>query len=674
LSKKTASKPKVKPTSLTRRTKRKQGQSIVRTAPVRLTRAITEDGLMVNEKLLILRVGYLLALVTNLTIKALNTHWTETDFLLYLKQDQPSFAYKAWAQTFGWLSLDQRKEDRGIYLPSRVGWLALESAGRTLRSCGFRYDIYQALFKDDLTLLPPKAQGVPLRNAERAITNYQKAHNNQKPTNFFELEPHAPQVTSQLLFSASDGQIFEMDEQTFKVRLPIIEQPQSPSDWVWHYIHYKLPTHLTGVPCRPTFRINQDRHLIADLPLERKLEILETASEPIDDLTKQAQLIQKCLAFDWGSKTPLVGTCLWLDPLTGLPVSDGRPIWFKADGLIAKTHQLQKLTERLSRKLDKQSKYLGIPVETPPELVADLIQLRKPNDRLNNKRTLLWLERERVSARYHQLNDQLAHLVSRWAVEQAYARHCQVIYLEELLTLEPDLNKWQNRRFNLAVKGKIKEYITYKAQELGIKVEFIKARGTSSTCPRCGKPNKHYTDSTISKAGYAWMFCADCKLSLQRDHSGAEHIGGRGLKSKQKSNQKSNILRPTENVTRILVPAALKPDPTTLPKRGPKAKIRREQIERPIIQKQILQAGLSVDSLTTPASALSFKTDQSHRPLELRSGMAIAMQPKDIFNQGNPRPPRPLNGLRSAYLGLLKCSPLPGEYLIQNLNSEVIIG
>ena len=657
--KKTVAKPKVKQTSITRRAKRKQGQSLIRTAPVRLTSAITEDGLIVNEKLLLLRVGYLLNLTSDLTTKALASHWTEMDFLRYLTKDQPSFAYKAWGETFGWLKVDQRKDGAGTYLPSRVGWLALEAAGRTLRSCGFRDDLYQALFKNDLTLLPPKAQGVPLRNAQRAIVNYQKTHQNQKPTNFFELEPNAPKVSPQLLFSASDGQIFEMDAQTFQVRLPLVEQPQSPSDWVWHYIAYKLPTHLTGTPCRPTFRINQDQHLIADLPMEGVL----TVSEPVDELTKQAQLIQKCMAFDWGTKTPLVGTCLWLDPLTGLPVSDGRPIWFKAAGLIAKTHRLQRLTERLSRKLDKQSKYLGIRVETPPELVPGLIQLR-PKDKINDKRTTLWRERERVSARYNQLNNQLAHLVSRWAVEQAYARHCQVIYLEDLDSLEPEMNKWQNRRFNLAVKGKIKEYITYKAQELGIKVEFTKARGTSATCPRCGKPNKHYTDATLTKAGYAWMFCADCNLSLQRDHGGSEHIGGRGLKTKQK---KSNTPPPTENVTRILVPAPIKPDPTTLPKRGPRAKLRRELIERPVIQNQLLETGLSVDSLTTPASELSFKTDRSHRPLELRSGIGSPIQPENSFNPGNLRPPRSLNGLRSAYLGLIKCSPIPGEYLTQNL-------
>ena len=654
---KSAAKPKVKQTSITRRAKRKQGQSIIRTAPVRLTRGITEDGLIVNEKLLVSRVGYLLNLVTKLTVEVLDNHWTETDLLLYLKPEQPSFAYKAWAETFGWLGLDQRKEGNGTYLPSRVGWLALESAGRTLRSCGFRYDIYQALFKDDLNLLPPKASGVPLRNAERAFANYQKTHDNQKPTNFFDLEPSPPKVTPQLLFSASDNQIFEMDDQTFKVRLPIVEQPKSPSDWVWHYIAYKLPKHLTGSPCRPTLRINQKHRLIADLPMERKLEILI----PEDEIFKQAQLIQKCIGFDWGSNTPLVGTCLWLDPISGLPVSDGRPIWFRADGLIAKTHRLQRLTERLSRKLDKQSQYLGIPVETPPELVPGLIQLRRPHDRLNNKRTLLWLERERVSARYNRLNDQLAHLVSRWAVEQAYARHCSVIYLEDLDSLEPKMNKWQNRRFNLAVKGKIKEYITYKAQELGIKVELVKARGTSATCPRCGRPNKHYTDPTLTKSGYAWMFCADCNLSLQRDHSGSEHIGGRGLKNKQKSNPKSKT-QPTENVTRIIVPPPLKPDPITLPKRGPKAKLRRDSL-----QNQILKTGLSVHSLTTPASELSFKTNRSHRPLELRSGIGSPIHPKNPFNQGNLRPPRPLNGLRSAYLGLIKCSPIPGEYLIQNL-------
>lgn len=652
-------KEKVKQTTITKRVKRRAGQSIVRTAPVRLTRAVTETGLVVNEKLLVLRVGYFLNLTADLTAEALNSHWTQTDLLFYLKPEQSNFAYKAWGETFGWSSLDQRKIGDGSYAPSRVGWLALESAGRTLRSCGFRSDIFQAIFKDDLSLLPSKAQGVPLRNSYRAIANYEAKHHGQKPTSFFDLEPTAPKVTPQLLLAASDQQIFEMDNETFKIKLPVVAQPKSPADWVWHYLPYKLPEHLTGTPCRPTLRIDQKQHLIADLPMERKPEVVEPMTASEKEADKQAQLMQKCLAFDWGANTPLVGTCLWLDPLTGLPVSDGRPFWFKADGLIGKTHRLQRLTERLTRKLDKQSEYLGIPVETPPALVAGLIQLR-PKDKVNHKRTMLWLERERVSARYNHLLDQLAHLVSRWAVEQALARGCKIIYLEDLNTLEPKMNKWQNRRFNLAVKGKIKEYMIYKGQELGIKVETVKASGTSSLCPRCQKPNKHYQDATLTEAGYAWMFCPECVLSLQRDHSGSEHIGGRGLKTKQKA--KANKHPPTENVTRILVPAPLRPDPTTLPKRGPRAKIRREQI-----QKQI-QTGLSVDSLTAPASGLSLTTDPSHRPLETRSGLESPNQPKNTFNQGNLRPPRPLNGLRSAYLGFIKCSPIPGESLTQNLN------
>ena len=175
----------------------------------------------------------------------------------------------------------------------------------------------------------------------------------------------------------------------------------------------------------------------------------------------------------------------------------------------------------------------------------------------------------------------------------------------------------------------------------------------------------YLTKDQPSFAYKAWMFCSDCHLSLQRDHSGSEHIGGRGLKTKQKKSKTNQT--PTENVTRILVPAPIKPDPTTLPKRGPKAKLRRELIERSSIQNQLLETGLSVDSLTTPASELSFKTDRSHRPLELRSGIGSPIQPENTFNPGNLRPPRPLNGLRSAYLGLIKCSPIPGEYLTQNL-------
>ena len=590
------------------RGRRKAGLSLLRCAPIRLMSARVGEE-RVSERILRERAGYLIEMVSTLAEESLAVHWNQVDLDRYLQDGQPTFAYKAAGQTFSWPDL--RTPDR--YAPSRVGYMALEAMGRTLRSSDFRRQILDALINDKP--LPAKADAVSIRNLTRARENYTKLHG-RSPRDFFELEPDQPKVARQALLAVCDEQFCELSQSELALMLPLVAAPKSKADWAWHTIPYRQPAHLEGSACKPTLRIAGKR-LIADMPFEKN-------GVNLISLTPM-----RAIGFDWGVNTPLVGSLVWLED--GRPLTDGREVRFSADGLLDQVYDLCGHTQDLSVKIDLFSRFLGVPLETEP------VDVRSDNP-LVKDRQILWRERKRVSKRYSKLLDELAHLVSRWAVEQALAYGCDTIVLEDLKTLEPQLNRRQNLRVNLGLRGKIAELIGQKAQEVGIRVLVVNARGTSSCCSRCGQKTRHYTSPDSAVAGYRWMRCPACGVSLDRDHAGSERIAGRGLAPQALF------------VSRVITAKPIALDPLTLPARGPRAKQRRAQIEMP-----------GASSLATPAPAESLNALPGHRPLE-----AAPQDPQSGLQAGSTsnlgllrfRPPRNLDGLRSAYLGQLACSPL----------------
>ncbi len=592
---------------MSKRSARRSGRTIVRTAPVRLLRAITETE-SVGEKALVQRVGYLLDIVEGIAERTLAEHWNQTDLDAFLDPDQPSFAYKAMAKTFGWPNLKSLG-----YVPSRVGWMALEAVGRTLRSSGFRRDVITSLIAADEKLLPAKTDAVSLRNLGRRLSKFER-DNGRPAASFFELEAGAPKVARQAIFAATDDHICELDESDIRIQLPLVADPQTRKDWVWHAIPYRHPEHLEGSACRPTLRVVGAK-LIADMPFER------AAAEPV-------ARTDRVLGLDWGVNTPLVGSIVWL--ADGKPVTDGRPLRFSADGVLTKIHRLADLTEFLSAKIDAQSRVLGIPVETDPadiEIGEDLI----------HQRAMLWRERSRVSARYSALLDALAHACSRWAIEQAIVNHADTIVLEDLKSLEPKLCAKQNRRVTLGLRGKIADYVIYKAAEVGIKVVTVNPRGTSANCSRCGAKTNHYTAPDSTKAGYRWMRCPSCAVSLDRDHASSERIGGRGLAPQAIS------------VTRALVQATPAPDTQTAPARGSRAK-----------QRRVLYEIRRASSVVTPHQIKTLIL-AGHRSAGVSAEVGSPIQPHNNFESSS-RLPRLLDGMRSALLGQVACSPIRMNY------------
>jgi hypothetical protein len=314
---------------------------------------------------------------------------------------------------------------------------------------------------------------------------------------------------------------------------------------------------------------------------------------------------------DWGVNTPLAASVV--ERLSdGTLATDGRPVFFKAGGLIAKINRLHEKIGDLSRKIGHQGRILRV---TPDDRGPD-------TGPLSRRRHLLWDERLLASARLNALTQELAHLTSRWMIEQALALGCDAIAVERLADLEPrGHGKVQNARHARMPRGQIMAFAEYESKDAGLGFRKVYARGTSSKCPRCGKASRHVIAPDDRRSGYRWLACA-CGASLDRDHAGSERIGARGL-------------GPGTPIVRVVRTEPREPRHAgTAPARGQRARARRS-----------LDAMRCAGSSAVPPRA---HCAPGHRAAGAGPEAACAVQVREAAIR---RPARRLDGMRSAYRG-----------------------
>ncbi|MDP9842479.1 zinc ribbon domain-containing protein [Streptosporangium lutulentum] len=205
----------------------------------------------------------------------------------------------------------------------------------------------------------------------------------------------------------------------------------------------------------------------------------------------------------------------------GRVFSDGRMLRYDATAISAKLHRLRTHREHLATKRDHYAALLS-GLDTSHPQWADL----------HHRHARTAADHERICARIRNLNHTLAWSAARWAVDQATATGCGVIYLEDLATLQARGHRRGNARLSGQVRGLVVEEIRHLAAKAGIAVVTVPARGTSRYCPRCGtgtSPLKHVAaPDQPTRAGWKWARCS-CGLSADRDWAAAERIVARGL-------------------------------------------------------------------------------------------------------------------------------------------------
>jgi putative transposase len=110
----------------------------------------------------------------------------------------------------------------------------------------------------------------------------------------------------------------------------------------------------------------------------------------------------------------------------------------------------------------------------------------------SRRRKRLVRSKARMKAKHQRVARDMDHKISRAVVDAAVERKAGTIVLGDVRDVadEVDCGKKQNQKTSQWTHGKIRQYVDYKAQAEGIKVELEDEAYTTQTCPTCQARHK----------------------------------------------------------------------------------------------------------------------------------------------------------------------------------------
>jgi putative transposase len=263
--------------------------------------------------------------------------------------------------------------------------------------------------------------------------------------------------------------------------------------------------------------------------------IVEVPVAPLPD-PKQ---VRRVLGWDWGVRTLVTATVL---DLSGHRLSP--PLFLDTGGFDGR----QAHTRRHIDRLKKKQALLEARRDQFP--VGD--KRREPSER---KLVVLRREIAQCWRKYEARNNDLAHLASNILLLLATVWQADLIAGESLKALKAEgrgksaRGRWVRWRTNSQIRGALWRTLRYKCHLAGVHLAWQHPRGTTHTCPRCGKPAKTYAspalDAPVLDAG-AWLRCFDCGWNGARDYAAAINIALLGIAYLvQEAEHKGHEMRPT---------------------------------------------------------------------------------------------------------------------------------
>ncbi|MFE9651814.1 zinc ribbon domain-containing protein [Micromonospora sp. NPDC006431] len=493
-----------------------------------------ETGEVLSPAVLAQRVGWCADLVAGMAAALIGAHWNSVDVQVLASgvdaggRRLPSNAWMA-LRRLGWTATTPQ----GVRVNDRIIRMALEQAGRALRSVKWRADLTAGVLAtwpadprkrtpaewDQVRASIPGGECLPasiIKSRTRQAGTFAKV-NGRLPVDVFELEG-VPRIGRMLLLAACDRQQATIERSDtdpgralLRLQLPTRPDPRGYRDWTWVACRITLPPTVpaAAVLHLPTLRVT-DGTVRADLAY----------THPVPKAARTGHTV--AVGVDWGLNTLLSAGALRLGK-DGRITALGAGGQFRAPGVLAKQHRLRRHSERLHAKADQYARLLG----------------GRPDEHVSAKHEVLAGEIRHVSARRQNLNDALAWAAARWTVDQAIAARATVIYLEDLRSLEAKgMGHSLNTRLSQQVRGKISDRMRHLAAEHGIAVVTVPARNTSKHCPQCLTPLRHRkAPDKRTVAGWKWAICPDqsCRWQGDRDHGAWRRIAARGLTHQAKT-------------------------------------------------------------------------------------------------------------------------------------------
>ncbi len=259
-------------------------------------------------------------------------------------------------------------------------------------------------------------------------------------------------------------------------------------------------------PCARELTQTGTRHAILDF-------IIEVPVTPLPD----PQQVRRVLGWDWGVRTLVTATVVDLDGNRLAP-----PLFLDTGGFDGRQAHTRRQIDRLKQKVTRlEAQRDRFPVGDPR---------REPSER---KLVILRREIARCWRKYEARNNDLAHLAANILILLATVWQADLIAGESLKSLKSEgrgrgaKGRWVRWRNNSQIRGVLWRTLRYKCRLVGLHLAWQYPRGTTHTCPKCGKPANTYTSpdrsAKVLKSG-AWLRCLACGWNGARDYAAAINI------------------------------------------------------------------------------------------------------------------------------------------------------
>lgn len=272
---------------------------------------------------------------------------------------------------------------------------------------------------------------------------------------------------------------------------------------------------LGGAPLAPLLREISEpdgtRYAVLDFIIE----------VPVPTLAEPMQ-IQRVLGWDWGVRTLVTATVVDLSGNRLAP-----PLFLNTGGFDGRQARTRRHIDRLKKKVAK--------LERQRDRFPAGDCRREPSE---SKLTLLRQEIARCWRKYEARNKDLAHLAANLLILLATVWEAELIAGESLKSLKSEgrgrgaKGRWLNWRNNAQIRGTLWRCLRYKCHLAGLHLAWQHPKGTTHTCPKCGRPANTYADPALDAkkldAG-PWLRCFACGWNGARDYAAAINIALLGV-------------------------------------------------------------------------------------------------------------------------------------------------
>jgi len=299
------------------------------------------------------------------------------------------------------------------------------------------------------------------------------------PSAYEELQPIPLLKVGMLTYAGDDGRekgqayrlALDLDAGVARFRF---RSPDKSGVWSWRKVDTIIPLpeclqaqlrdgKLMAPTLREERRANGERFAVLDFIIEVEKEALP-----------EWKGIKRVLGADWEVHSLLTATAV---DETGSQV--GRPFFLDTGGFDGKQARTRRHVDRLKKKIAQY------------EQERDPLPEEHPKRAWYNQRLALYRrEVDQCWRKYEQRNRALADLASNILLLLARIHGCSLLSMESLKTLKTTgrgkgvRGRWRN---NATIRGEIWRLLRYKCHLVGLRFQTCPPRGTSHTCPHCGK-------------------------------------------------------------------------------------------------------------------------------------------------------------------------------------------